>query len=229
MRIAAIPVLAAVLALVPGCDRVRSFADAAAAGRFDATCAKLPPGAVEVVLLPHDATVDRSRPQDDLGRLGRNTSPGHRVVGLTQATFGYRTSIDLEGLEDARGGRACAPARVRVEVELSGMTIYVAREYAHDPCAEPLILAHERQHVAVFEAYADEATRRLARDLGARYGGAPRRGTTMPALQAALESELRDWLDAFMARARDELAVRNAEVDTADAYASLAQRCGPPA
>ena len=50
----------------------------------------------------------------------------------------------------------------------------------------------------------------------------------MPALQAALESELRDWLDAFMARARDELAVRNAEVDTADAYASLAQHCGPP-
>lgn len=227
MRSAAILVLGTVLALGSGCDRARSFADNVAREHFEERCAKLPPGNVDVVRTRHDLTIDRSRSQRDLDRLGDSASPSHRTVGLTRASFGYRTTIDLDGLEDTRGGRACAHPRVRVEVELSGLTVYVAREYAHDACAEPLILEHERAHVAAFEGYADEAARTLAAELGSRFGGRARLDATMPALQAAFQSELRAWLDAFMARARDELSARNAAVDTPRQYSLLAERCGP--
>jgi len=229
MRNAAILVLGSLLALAAGCDRARNFADNVARERFEERCGSLPPGGVDVVRIRHPFDVDRSRSQGDLEQLGESTSPRHRTVGLTRASFGYRSTIDLDGLEDARGGRACARPRVRVEVELSGMTVYVAREYAHDACAETLILTHERAHVAVFDRYADEAVRTLAAELGAHFGGRTRHGATMPALQAALQAELREWLDAFMARARDELAARNAAVDAPDEYALLARRCGPVA
>ncbi len=229
MRSTAILVLGSLLALVAGCDRARTFADNVARERFEERCGSLPPGGVDVVRTRHAFDVDRSRTQGDLELLGESTSPRHRTVGLTRASFGYRSKIELDGLEDARGGRACARPRVRIEVELSGMTVYVAREYAHDACAEPLILAHERAHVAVFDGYADEAVRTLAAELDARFGGKTRHGATMPAVQAAFQTELREWLDAFMARARDELAARNAAVDTPGEYALLAQRCGPNA
>jgi len=227
MRHPAIPVLAVLLALLPGCDRVGAIADSASRQAFERRCDALPQGGVAVVRTPNGVAVDRSFPQRDLERLAESASPQHRTLGLTRASFGYRSTIELDGLEDARGGRACAHPRVRVEVELGSMTVYVAREYRGDACREPLILEHEQRHVAVFEQYADEAARKLADELGARVGRRVRYGSTMAGMQDALKADLSQWLDAFMARSRDELAVRNAAVDTADEYEKLARACGP--
>src|SRR5512147_1143579 len=227
MRRAAIPVLTGVLALLPGCERVAALTDAASQQSFERRCQALPHGGVDVVRARNDVALDASRPQGELERLSESPSPQHRTVGLTRASFGYRSTIELDGLEDPRGGRACAHPRVHVEVELASMTVYVAREYRDDACREPLILEHERRHVAVFERYADEAARALARELEARVGKRVRYGTSMAAMQDALKADLAKWLDAFMAHARDELAVRNAAVDTKAEYEKLAQACGP--
>lgn len=227
MRCTAILVLGGALALLPGCDRVAAWTDAASAEAFERRCQALPPGGVEVVLARSDVAIDRSRAEGELERLSEAPSPQHRTVGLTRASFGYRSTIELDGLEDPRGGRACAHPRVRVEIELASMTVYVAREYRDDACREPLILEHERRHVAVFERYADEAARALERDLAGRIGKRVRYGTTMASAQETLKADLSGWLDAFMARARDELAARNAAVDTKAEYEKLAQACGP--
>jgi hypothetical protein len=223
---AAIPVLAGVLALLPGCDRVSALADAAALQAFESRCQGLPPGRIDVVRVGNDVTLDRTLAYDDLARLAEPTLAQHRTVGLTRANFGYRTTLELDGLEDPRSGRACAHPRVRVDIALTEMTIYVAREYQGDACREPLILEHERRHVAVFERYADEAAPALAREIESRMGKRVRYGTTMASMQDALKAELAAHLDAFMERARADISARHAAVDTRREYDKLAQACG---
>jgi hypothetical protein len=115
---------------------------------------------------------------------------------------------------------------VRVEVEVSNMTVYIAREYRGDPCREPLILAHERMHVAVFELYAAEAALTLARELEQRVGRRVRYGTTIGGLQDALKAELSAYLEGFMERARAELERRHAAIDTRDEYDRITRTCG---
>ena len=167
-----------------------------------------------MVGLPTEVHEDYSVPYLELARLSEPSAVNHRTVGLTRAKFGYRSTLELDGLEDPRGGRACARPQVRVDVEVTGMTVYVAREYRGDACREPLILAHERLHVAVFERYAAEAAPALARELEGRVGHAVRYGATIEAVQDALKRELAAHLEAFMDRSRAELDRRHALIDT---------------
>lgn len=219
--------LGGALTLAAGCDRVAGMTDAAGKQAFEARCLALPPAGVDVVRAPNAVAVDDSRSGRDLEHMTDAGSGRHRTAGVTLANFGYRSTIDLEGLENARGERACARPRVHVEVALSSLTVYLAREYRGDPCREPLILAHEQRHVEVFERYADEAARTLARELKERVGNGVRYGPTMLALQDAVKADLAQWLESFMTRARAELAARNAAIDTSLEYEKLAQVCGP--
>lgn len=228
MRRLAIVVLAAALAALAGCERVASLGESVSRQAFERRCEGLPPGRIEVVRKPNEVVTDTTLTQRELERLAVDArSPHHRTVGLTRASFGYRTTIDLDGLEDTRGARACTRPGVRVEVELSGLTVHVAREFRDDPCRAPRILAHERRHVEVFERYADEAARALAREVDGHVGRGVRFGPTMADIQEKLKAELTAWLDEFMAGARSELAARNAAIDSEEEYASLAQACGP--
>ena len=218
--------LCAAALVVAGCDRIASLSPVAPFRSFESSCAALPPGRIEVVHIRKPVVEDYSLGNADLERLAEPTQAHHRTVGLTRAQFGYRSTLELDGLEDARGGRSCASPRVRVEIASAPMTVYVAREYRGDPCREPLILDHERRHVAVFEGYGSEAAPAIARDLEARIGAGPRYAPTMADAQGALRAELAAYLDAFMAEARDELAARHARVDTEREYEMLARTCG---
>ncbi|MEO8487742.1 MAG: hypothetical protein ABI585_15555 [Betaproteobacteria bacterium] len=220
--------LAATLALVvlAGCDRLAALAATHAQQSFEARCEGLPAGRIDVVRLPITVTRDDSKPYDELARLSEPSAANHRTVGLTRGSFGYRSTLELEGLEDPRGPRACARPQMRVQIEVSSLTVYVAREYRGDPCREPLILAHERKHVAVFERYADEATPLLAREIDARIGRGVRYGATIVGVQEALKTDLSASLDAFMERARDEIARRHARIDTRDEYERITRNCG---
>ncbi|CAG0992459.1 hypothetical protein BURK1_02343 [Burkholderiales bacterium] len=218
--------LCAAAALLSGCERVAALATGTPFASFEARCAALEDGRIDVVRVPSEVTEDYAHDHADLARLAESASPRHRTVGLTRAKFGYRSTLELDGLEDPRGARSCARPRVRIEVAASSMTVYVAREFRGDPCREPLILEHEHRHVDVFERYADEASPALERELDALVGRRVRHGATIAEVQQALSAELTAHLEAFMASARDELAARHAAVDTHEEYGKLARMCG---
>ena len=217
---------ALVLVVAAGCERLAALAASTPLQSFESRCEALPLGEIAVVGLPIEVHEDYSVPYLELARLSEPGEVNHHTVGLTRAKFGYRSTIELGGLEDPRGGRACARPQVRVEVEVTGMTVYVAREYRGDACREPLILDHERKHVAVFETYAAEAAPALARELEGRVGRGVRYGPTIEAVQASLKRELSTHLDAFMERSREELDRRHAAIDTRDEYDRITRTCG---
>lgn len=218
---------AAALAALGGCDRLAPGTGLPAFAGFESRCESLPAARFDVVTAPVEAKEDYSLAYVEIARLAEPSSAQHRTVGLTHAKFGYRSTLDLEGLEDPRRGRVCARARVRVEVTTAPMTVYVAREYRGDPCREPLIVEHERRHVEVFETYAAESATRLAHELDERIGGAVRYASTMAEAQQAIRAELAAHLEAFMAEARADLALRHAAIDTPEEYEKLARECGP--
>ena len=129
----ALPLVLAAATLLAGCDRVAALASATPFASFESRCASLPPGHIDVVHVPKPVTEDFSLANADLERFAEPAAAHHRTVGLTRAQFGYRSTLELDGLEDPRGGRSCARPRVRVEVASSEMTVYVAREYNDDP------------------------------------------------------------------------------------------------
>ncbi len=224
-----LPALVVAAALLAGCDRVAALASGTALASFETRCASLPPGRIDVVYVPKPVSEDYSLGNADLERLAEPTAAHHRTVGLTRAQFGYRSTLELDGLEDPRGRRSCARPWVRVEIASSPMTVFVAREYRGDPCREPLILGHEHRHVAVFEGYGKEIAPTLARDLDEFVGAGVRYAPTMADMRDSLRAELSEHLDGFMARARDELAARHAAVDTEREYEMLARTCGATA
>ena len=216
----------AVLALCAGCDRLAAFAQVNPLQSFESRCAALRRGGAEIIQLPVSLREDFSRSYSELARMSEPSAVNHRTVGLTRASFGYRSSLELEGLEDAKGGRACAKPLVRVDIEVTGMTVYVAREYKDDRCREPLILEHERKHVAVFERYAADAVPDLKRDIAARFGDHVYYGATMAAIQQDVKRDLGKHLEAFMDRARADIDRRHAQIDTPDEYDKIARLCG---
>jgi len=222
-----VSLVAAAALLLAACGRAPLDGVAARFAPFESRCASLPDATFEVAVAPVDVREDYTLPYAELARLGVPSSPRHSTVGLTRASFGYRSTLELDGVEDTRAGRVCARARVRVEVSAAPMTVYVAREYAGDACREPLILEHERRHVEVFTTYAAEIAPELARGLEASIGNRLTYGSTMAGAQAAIKQALDAELTVFLAQASDELARRNAAIDTPDEYERLARECGP--
>jgi hypothetical protein len=218
--------LVAVVASLGGCDRLAALAANHPLQSFESRCEQVPAGRVEIRRLPIAVAENVSVPLAQLARMSEPASTHHRTVGLTRAKFGYRSTLELEGLEDPGGGRACARPVVKIDIEVNGTTVYVAREFHGDACREPLILAHERLHVAVFDRYADDVVPELAREIDALVGRKVRYGRTMAGVQDALKKEVAAYLEAFMERARDELDRRHAAIDTADEYERMTRTCG---
>jgi hypothetical protein len=214
-------------AALAACDRIAAFAQSNnPLQSFDSRCANLRAGGAEVTRPAFTIREDYSRSYQDLARMSEPHAVNHRTVGLTRAKFGYRSSLELEGIEDPKTGRACAKPRVRIDIEVTGMTVYVAREYRGDACREPLVLEHEHKHVAVFERYAADVAPTLERDLAARFGNRVVYGASIGAIQDAIKRELGGHLDAFMERSRAEIDRRHAQIDTADEYEKISRVCG---
>jgi hypothetical protein len=131
----------------------------------------------------------------------------------------------VRGLEDRRQARACARPSVRVELFVQPITVYIASEYAADPCRLRAIRDHEQRHVDVFEAFARESAERLSADLGRVVGTAPHFGMTLDETQRALDRRIGDALVAFMRDAERTLAERQAGVDTPAEYQRVGNAC----
>jgi hypothetical protein len=227
-RIAVVVTAVLTLASFAGFERVgQAIASISPRGTFDARCAALPKSLVDVRLHPLQVIEDHDQPFVALAAMTRDRSPEHRTIGVTQANFGHRSTVDVKGVEDRRQARACVRPRVQVELFVDPITVYIAREYAADPCRANAIRAHEQRHVAVFESYAREAADRLGGDLAQLVGAAPHYGASLEDVQRTLDRRIGDALSLFMRDAERTLAERQAGVDTPEEYARVSGACVP--
>jgi hypothetical protein len=216
-------------ALTTGMERVgNALANMSPGGSFEDRCQQLPEGGVQVGLQPFSVTENRTLPFATLTQINDGPSLAHRTIGLTRANFGHRSSIDVKGLEDRVGHRACVRPRIQVDLFLRPMTVYVAREYAADPCRARTIREHEQRHVDVYAHYAREAVDRLASQLGQVVGTAPHFASTVSEAQHRIDRSIEDALEAFMRESERTLAVRQAQVDTPEEYARVTNACPAP-
>lgn len=213
-------------ALYTGVERVgEALANISPSGSFEDRCEQLPASTVQVALQPFSVTENRTLPFTTLTQLSEGPSPALRTIGLTRANFGHRSWIDVKGLEDRVGHRACVRPRVHVELSVRQMTVYVAREYATDPCRARTIREHEQRHVDVYAGYAGEAVDHLTSRLHAVVGDAPHFASTVGEAQHRLDRRIEDALEAFMRDSERTLADRQAQIDTPEEYARVTNAC----
>jgi hypothetical protein len=221
----ALPLSLLALALA-ACDRVaQALAAINPVQGFEARCDTLPPASVDIVTLPTVVNERYDVPYATLASRHAIRSPEHRTVGLTEVELGHTSTIQFNGIED-RSGRTCIRPVLRVELSATPMTVYVAKEFRGDPCREPVILAHERRHVAVYTDYLNEAAPALASALRLRIGTAPHYGNGSEATRQALERTIQAELSRYRADSARILAARNAELDSPQEYESLGRVCG---
>jgi hypothetical protein len=225
-RIAIVVMTILSLALLAGFERVgNALASFTPRGSFENRCAELPASDVDVRLSPLEVVENRSEPFVSLATMTRDRSLEHRTIGVTQANFGHRSVVDVKGIEDRRQARACVRPRVKVELFVQPITVYIAREYAADPCRVRAIREHEQRHVEVFDQFAREAKHRLGHELAQLVGDAPHFGLSLEDAQRQVDRRIADALSAFMRDAERTLAERQAGVDTPAEYARVNNAC----
>jgi hypothetical protein len=208
--------------LLPGCgpDGGNPFAS------FEARCAKLALSRFEVVAVPLTYERDDTQPIAALTLKSGSALATHRTMGLTTAVFGQSTDIDLHVIDDRRGAAACGAPRVRVELSMQPVIVFVAREFAEGTCQHAITLSHEMKHVEVFRRVLEDAARDLERELPEAIGTEVRRAANAEELQRRLIVAVRDYLARFMHERQQALDARQAEVDSPEEYARVSTACG---
>ena len=109
------------------------------------------------------------------------------------------------------------------------LTVYVAREAADDPCMRAVIREHEMKHVAVYDAYLQEAADGLALVLPAEFGSEVRYTSDETRTRQAVEARIKQFLADRLQQGGRELELRQRSVDSPEEYARIAAACrGPP-
>jgi len=217
---------AAALAALAGCDagsdRVANLNPFAS---FETRCSRLPAASITVHVPVVSFREDESQSYEALSQLSEITGTSHRTVGLTQARLSYASTLETRGLEDRRNGRVCARPGIEVTLAVAPMTVFIAREYAHDACRRAATYAHEMKHVEVYRAFVQEGAERLRRELPSVLGGhvhfAPDAARSQQALQAALDT----YLSAFLKESSETIRARHADVDSPEEYARIDGAC----
>jgi hypothetical protein len=193
---------------------------------FETRCGKLPPTHLKVVAVPLTFERDDSQTIEALTAKSGRALATHRTKGLTTAVFGYSTDIELNAVDDRRGLRTCGMPRLRVELSMQPVTVFVARELATESCQHDVTLSHEMKHVEVFRQTLDRAARDLERDLPEAIGAELRHAKNPGELQQRLVVSVRDYLAQFMGERQRLLDEEQAEVDSPEEYARVSNACG---
>ena len=214
------------IASFTGWERVgEALAHFSPAGGFESRCEDLPPRTISVSLKVPSIAENRAETSDALTRMSESPLEAMRTIGLTQAKFGHRSTLEVKGIEDRIGARACVRPAVAVELYVAPMTVYVAREYSGDPCRTRVIREHEQRHVDAYLAFARESVPRLKSELERLLGAAPHYGYTVAEAQHGLDRRLGDALTSFMRDAEQTLASRQAAIDTREEYERIRVAC----
>ena len=193
---------------------------------FETRCGKLPPTHLKVVAVPLTFERDDSQSIETLTAKRGGALATHRAQGLTTAAFGYSADIELNAVDDRRGSRVCGMPRLRVELSMQPVTVFVASELATESCQHDVTLSHEMKHVEVFGQTLDRAARDLERDLPAAIGAELRHAKNPEELQQRLVVSVRDYLAQFMDKRQRLLDEQQADVDSPEEYARVSNACG---
>jgi hypothetical protein len=227
MRCLLVACVAAVALLLGGCDAVTSAVDKYNPfASFETRCARLPPAHIAVRKAVINVAINDRLPFRELTQLGEGNPATHRTLGQTRADFRQSADIEIAGLHDASGGRACSRPQVRLELSMTPMTVYVASELKDIPCARSVVLEHEMKHVAVYREYMADAARDLEAKLPRLFGQRIFVARDPGVAEAQVRRELQAFLAEFSARASVELKRLQDAVDTAEEYAQVSNACG---
>ena len=215
--------LIALSALATACgDSTNPFAS------FGTRCAKLPPTHFEVVAVPLEFERDDSQSIAALTLKRGSAFATHRTSGLTTAVFGQSTDIRLNVGDDRSDVRACGTPRVRFELSMQPVIVYLASELESQPCQHDVTLSHEMKHVEVFREALQLAARDLARDFPAAIGVQLRSATNPDELQQRFVVAVRNYLAQFMRDRERMLDESQAAVDSPEEYARVSTACAQP-
>jgi hypothetical protein len=218
--------LAAALVGAAGCDRGSPQATVRDAfTSFETRCERIPAAAPEVVAIPLAVAEDDSRTVAELTRLHGGAPSSHRTMGLTLTRLGHEATIDFNGVTDPARGRTCFRTQMRVELFMRPFPVYVAREATDDPCARAVIHEHEMKHVAVYDAYLQEAADRLAQALPAAFANEVLYTGDEARTRDAVEARIRQFLADHLQQSSRELELRQRSVDSPEEYARIAAAC----
>jgi hypothetical protein len=192
---------------------------------FETRCAKLPPTHFEVVAVPLTFERDDSQSIAVLTSKSGSALATHRTFGLTTVVFGQSTDIRLNVVDSRGDARACGTPRVRIELSMQPVTVYVASELAAQPCQHDVTLSHEMKHVEVFREALELAARDLARDFPVAIGAELRQATNPSELQQRFVVSVRNYLGEFMQEQQRKLDESQAAVDSPEEYARVSTAC----
>jgi len=193
---------------------------------FETRCGKLPPTHLKVVAVPLTLERDDSQSIETLTAKRGSALATHRANGLTAAAFGYSADIELNAVDDRRGSRTCGMPRLRVELSMQPVTVFVASELATGSCQHDVTLSHEMKHVEVLRQTLDRAARDLERDLPEAIGAELRHAKNREELEQRLVVSVRDYLAQFMDERQRLLNEAQADVDSPEEYARVSNACG---
>jgi hypothetical protein len=213
--------------LVNGCNAMSPLFQPAAAA-FEARCARLPPGSLDVVATPIVIRTDDTRSSAELTARNKNPSARHRTLGLTEARIGHRAAVAVNGLQNAQRERGCFQVSVHIELFMEPMTVFIASEFRDDPCRHAAVLSHEMKHVAVYNAYLADAQRNLTHALPQVVDRGLIRAVDATVTQQEVQRALDPFLDRFLQQNSDEVMTRQSAVDSAEEYARVDAACLEP-
>jgi hypothetical protein len=193
---------------------------------FETRCGKLPPTHLKVVAVPLTFERDDSQSIETLTAKRGSALATHRANGLTAAVFGYSADIELNAVDDRRGSRTCGMPRLRVELSMQPVTLFVASELATGSCQHDVTLLHEMKHVEVLRQTLDRAARDLERDLPEEIGAELRHAKNREELEQRFVVSVRDYLAQFMGERQRLLNEAQADVDSPEEYARVSNACG---
>lgn len=192
---------------------------------FQTRCAKLPPTHFQVVTVPLTFERDESQGIAALTIKSGRAFATDRTFGLTTAVFGQSTDIQLSVADERGDSRACGTPRVRIELSMQPVTVYIASEIAAQPCQHDITLSHELKHVEVFREALELAARDLARDFPVAIGAQLRPARNPDELQQRFVVPLRDYLAQFMRDRERMLDESQAAVDSPEEVARVSAAC----
>ena len=149
----------------------------------------------------------------------------HQTFGLTTARFGQSTDIQLNVVDGRGGWRACGMPRVRIELSMQPVTVFIASELTAQPCQHDVTLSHEMKHVEVFRQALEFAARDLEREFPVAIAIELRQAKDPSELQQRFVVSVRNYLAQFMQERERMLDHSQAAVDSPEEYARLSTTC----
>ncbi|MFM9969064.1 MAG: hypothetical protein ACKVQK_11785 [Burkholderiales bacterium] len=208
------------LPLLGSCDYFRSF---------EAICqARLAPASVVAQAEPMQVQTDFTLSIEQLSAKGA-ASTGRLVLGLVETKLAGSVEFTAQGIVKPFSGRYCMRPSLAVKLAFKPTTLYVASQHAPGSCEFDITMAHEQKHIRVYQSYLDELAREVETELRGKLGGDIVYFDSVAAGEAQLRERAATLLRPFLDRGGDEVAKRQAKVDTPEEYfflESFQARCG---